>query len=243
MADVEPLGGELFGASLRLIKANKKDTPNMMKFGGIASSEAMDVQGDTILRKHLDLSYLQRRGYVNWDHGKEPADQLGFSTKATLVASGDLAEYEDLLGMTLTKSVSVYVEGSLYSHVKKAVEVYDILKSIPEGVDGALGLSVEGSLVRNEDKSVARAVVRGLAITPAPVHPDTLCRLVKSLSLPFAKAVEHDEQASGHQGRKVLTFNDAVVQAMEWNPTLTLAKAKRVVQATFDKYGISGDSK
>lgn len=232
--------GPMFGTSLHLLK--KAETiPGLWKFGGIASSEAIDAEGDVILRKVLDVSYLAKRGYVNWDHSRAPADQLGFTTRAEIIEPNDVGRYEEILDVPLEKTVSVYVEGALYQSVKKAQEVYEILKSIPSGVEGALGLSVEGAMVRNEDKSIARAVVRGCAMTPVPAHPDTLCRLVKSLSLSLSNGVGQDQRTGVR--KSTLTFNDAVVRMLEYHPTLGLARAKRLVKGIFEQLNKSGDDR
>jgi len=45
-------------------------------FSGVASDEGEDEDGDAILRKQLDISYAQQRGYVNWNHSRNPADHL-----------------------------------------------------------------------------------------------------------------------------------------------------------------------
>lgn len=63
------IASPLFGAQMTLFKAaSASDAPDANpKFGGVASSEDTDVDGDAILRKALDISYISKRGYVNWD--------------------------------------------------------------------------------------------------------------------------------------------------------------------------------
>lgn len=217
----------------RLLKATKDDALAEWRFGGIASAESVDVDGDSLLRKNLDISYLQKRGYVNWDHSRDPLNQLGYCTKAEVVSVDQLPELESLLGIPLEKSASIYVEGVLYKHNPRAKEVFDLLKSIPEGQEGSLGLSVEGGMIRAEDGGVKRAMVRGIAITPAPTHPDTLCRLMKALSSPVNTGVGYDGTVEGVEASFI--FNDAVVRLLEMRPKLPLELAKRIVQFTIDR--------
>lgn len=224
---------EIFSAPLRLLK-KQGGSENLWRVGGIASSESMDEEGDVLLRKVLDLSYVSRRGYINWDHSRAPADQLGFTTVAEVIAPGDVGKYEDMLDTPLSKSSSVYVEGRLYQHVKRAQEVYDILKSIPEKTEGSLGLSVDGSMARAANKSVIKAMVRGVAVTPVPAHPETLCRLVKSLRSGVATAVEY-APVTGLSGTEQLTFDGAVVLVQRIFPGISFAKAEKMVKSIFEQ--------
>lgn len=223
----------LFEADFYLLKSVKQEDSDLWKFGGIASSEDVDVEGDRILRKSLDLSYIQRRGYVNWDHSRDPSNQIGFTSGANLIEPGSLSRYEDILSAPLSKSSSVYVEGFLYKHVKKAQEVMDIMRSIPSATPGALGLSVEGGMAKNAEGSIVKAIVRGVAVTPVPAHPDTLCRLVKSLSSGVSKEVEHAVVDMAKSVSSGLTFDAAVIRLMELRPRLSLDLAKKVVRYAF----------
>lgn len=226
----------IFGTTVRLLKAAQQTETGLWKFGGIASSESMDEEGDSILRKTLDLTYLQKRGYVNWDHGRSPSDQIGFATKAEIIPAGQVEKYQDLLDVPLSKASSVYVEGVLYQHVKRAQEVHDILKSIPQGTEGALGLSVEGAMIKLDNGTVARAIVRGLAMSPAPAHPDTLCRLVKSLRSGVDTTVGHEPTRQARVDEpKLLTFNDALVLVQRTYPGISFQKAEGLVKTIFER--------
>lgn len=230
----------LFETPLFLVKSasDDVDSPDYNpRFGGIASSENTDVDGDSILRKMLDVSYIAKRGYVNWDHSRAPADQLGFVTKAEVIGQGDVARYEDMLQVPLHKSASLFVQGMFYKHSTKAQEVMKLLKSIPAGQDGAVGMSVEGGVLRSKD-GVVKAIVRGVAITPAPAHPDTLCRMMKSLSLGVSSSVEGT--AIEEAMLKGMRESDAVLRVMELRPQYDLPFAKRLVRHIFSKIQSGG---
>lgn len=198
------------------------------RFGGVASCESIDVEGEALLRKHLDITYLQQRGYVNWDHSRAITDQIGFITKALIIPAGGSGQYEDILKTSLSKSASLYVEGQLYAHSKHAQEVSNLLKSIPEGAPGALGMSVEGSkVVDKETGLLKKAIVRGVAITPAPIHPETCARILKSLGLDVNRSVERVELSKAIPSG--LSFEQAVVRVMERNPKIRLPLAKQIV--------------
>lgn len=219
----------LFEARLSLLKSASSDG-GYPKFGGVASSENTDVDGDSILRKMLDISYISKRGYVNWDHSRDPENQLGYTTRAEIIRPADLGMYEDKLQVTLTKSASLYVEGILYKESAKAMHVHSLLKSIPEGEEGSLGLSVEGGVLRTKD-GIQKALIRGVAITPAPAQPDTLCRLVKALSFDVSNTVEG--LVVNEALMKGLTLSEAVVRIMELRPNIPLELAKQIVNHVF----------
>jgi len=244
----------LFSADF-LLKAVTQDGENdFWKFAGVASDEETDVEGDGILRKALDLSYAQARGYVNWDHSREPSDQLGFLTKATLITEKNRGELETELGITLSKTATVYVEGELYKDVGKAQEVRDIMKSAVEGP--GLGLSLDGVCARDLDKGgIVKAFVRGVAITPVPAQPRTLLRLKKSLQvyeslaelsqlpadLPAAIAAElavHLKKsllAEEIQSSEEMDFDAATLWVLKKRPHLTYEVASKVVKYTMSQ--------
>lgn len=210
---------------------------NGFKFGGIASSEDADEEGDVILRKHLDVSYISRRGYVNWDHSKAIEHQLGYTTKVEVIKPSDVSRFEDMLQVPLTKSASLYVEGAFYEHSPKAMQVYDLLKSIPPGTEGSLGLSVEGGVLRS-DQGVVKALIRGVAITPSPAQPDTLCRLMKSLSLDVNSSVEGVVVET--LAKSGLTESQAIIKVMEMRPQYDLKLAQKIVRFVFDNLSSGG---
>lgn len=152
------------------------------RFRGIASDTSPDVDEDEILRKHLDLTYADSRGFVNWDHSKAPEDQVGHLTKAQLITPAQVAKFQEELGdgVKLSKTASVFVEGELYQYVPRAEAVAKLIKSAPPGK--GVGLSLQGALARDSaSDDIVRAFVRGVAITPVPAHPRTLLHLSKSL--------------------------------------------------------------
>lgn len=166
-------------ATLTLTKSAGSDEDDGWRFSGIASDESEDAEGDKILRKALDVSYASSRGYVNWDHSREPSAQIGYLTKCEIIQPGQEGEYAHL--GKVARSATVYVEGMLFKHVPRAIEVHQIMKSMPKGM-GGLGLSLDGKVARDaRSGGIVKAYVRGVAITPVPAQPKTMLQLRKSL--------------------------------------------------------------
>lgn len=237
--NVQPLCGGL------LLKALETDESKPWRFNGIASDENEDVEGDSILRKALDLSYAKQRGYVNWDHKRDPEYQIGTLTKADIVPPSQVKELRKAFPQ-IGSGASVYVEGELYKAVPKAIEVYNIMKSLPEGTSG-LGLSLDGSIARDvKSGGIVRAYVRGVAITAQPVQPLTMLKLKKSLeaynliaetaglpaNLPAAIAAEVVEQLKKSASESSLSHDQAVMFVLQQRPRWSYDLASKVVSYT-----------
>lgn len=228
-----------------LMKATSEEGADKpWSFTGVASDEAEDYEGDKILRKSLDLSYAQERGYVNWDHSRQPVDQVGFLTKAVIIPP---KQVDSLRGTfpDIKNGASVLVEGQLYKHVPKAQEIHNILKSMPDGYTG-LGLSLDGSVAKDpRNGGLVKAYVRGVAFTAQPVQPKTLVKLRKSLSsmssilevdgLPtdFAKSVaEHVLEELRKSAKEGLSQEEAVMFVLRQKPEWSYDLASKVVNYT-----------
>lgn len=135
---------------------------------GIASTEDFDAQGEMLLQNGLDLTPIdERRGILNWDHGKDPTDIVGI-----------------LDGYKQTKK-GLQIEGTLFKNHTKANAIREIMESLGEKDKGRMGLSVQGCIIqRNKDNPniVEKCRIDAVALTMSPVNAATHVALVKSLS-------------------------------------------------------------
>lgn len=238
----------LFGATLLLKSVEGEGDDAPWRFSGIASDEETDVDGDVILKKSIDLTYAKQRGYVNWDHSRQPEDQLGYLTKAEVIGASHIKELKKSFPH-LSETASVYVEGELYKELPKAKHVYSIMKSTPGGAVG-LGLSLDGAVARDvKNHGVIKAFVRGVAITSQPAQPKTLVRLKKSIQayaelqevglpadLPAAIAGQVVELLQ--KGTAVpagMEHDQAVLYVLKQRPRWTYELASKVVNYTMTK--------
>lgn len=206
------------GRVIPLLKNGESEEEAGWKFAGIASDEEMDTDGDVLMKSCLDLTYAKKRGFVNWNHSRDPLDQLGYLTKCELVGEGAFRdELEERFQMPLTKTASLYVEGNLYRHVKRAAAVRDILRSkdVP-GYESGLGISVDGMMAKSVKGEVVKAFVRGVALSAAPAQMNTMCQLVKTL--------KEMREESGK-----LTKDEAIDWCLNTRPDWTKAFAERFV--------------
>lgn len=146
----------------------KKASPegeDSWRIGGIAATDARDIDGENIVMDGLDTSYLASgRAVFNWNHGESPAD---------IVGEVDI----------FTKSKKdLYVEGFLYKGVKKAKDIYELMQTLAKSSKRRLGFSVEGKIRQREDNTIIKSWVKAIAITHEPVNPFTVADLVKSMA-------------------------------------------------------------
>lgn len=208
-----------------LFKANPaSETDKAWTFQGVASDESADVEGDEMLKSIVDLSYAQTRGYVNWNHSQDPKDQLGCITRIEVVdGEYGIDQLRKSLGDGVSDTASIYVEGELYKSVPKAQDVWNIIQSAPANTPG-LGISLEGGLQRYKSSGkLAKAIVRGIAITPTPVHPKTMLALRKALS---AATEEPLQKAAG------LSYDEAVLWVLRQRPKWDIVLAENLVRYT-----------
>lgn len=147
------------------LKKAGPDENGQWRIGGIAATEAEDLDGDNVIMKGLDTSYLESgRAHFNWNHGNRPEDIVG---EIDIFNKG---------------SKKLYVEGFLYKGVDQAEKIFKLMKAMAQGSKRKLGFSVEGKIRQREDNKILKSWVKAVAITHEPVNPYTVADLVKSLS-------------------------------------------------------------
>jgi hypothetical protein len=133
----------------------------------------------------LDFSEFLSNGWLNDNHSRKTTDILGYPETTRFVKKGS-----DLPNGSKAKADGHWIEGYLLD-TEKANEVWELAQSLQK-TNRRLGLSVEGKILQRtgpDSKSVAKAMVRNVAITNCPVNTDaTMDILAKSLM-----AVENSE--------------------------------------------------
>lgn len=158
----------------------KADAPAGQKrrIGGIISTESRDRQGEVVLQRGLDFNPFLEFGWFNDNHSKVTTDILGYPDKVTFVRKG--ARLPD---GTTAKSDGHWAEGYLLE-TKKANDIWETGLALQQ-THRRLGYSIEGSVTKRvgpDNKTIAAAVVRNVAITNCPVNGDSRMEiLAKSL--------------------------------------------------------------
>lgn len=150
------------------------------RVGGVASTEDRDLEGERIMQKGIDLSYMNSGwGVFNWNHEKGPQNLLG------------PIDYIENLRKGL------WTEGYLWKHKPTAQEVFGILSSVPEGEKSPLGFSVQGKVrARSDNGNIAKCLIREVAITHCPVNQATYTDLLKTFEDDYVCETPNAEHCS-----------------------------------------------
>lgn len=138
------------------------------KIAGLASTQDIDRQGESIIQKGVDLSPIDaKRGYFNFDHLSGPENLIGTIDGYNQSPKG------------------LYVHGKLFKNHSRAKAVYEIMSSLGKGEVGRVGMSVEGKILKRSDANpnvIEKCRIDKVAITLNPVNTNTYADLVKSMS-------------------------------------------------------------
>jgi ubiquinone biosynthesis protein COQ9 len=150
------------------------------RIAGFVSSASIDKQGEQVLQNGLDFQPFLRDGWFNDNHSRATADIVGYPESAKLVRKG-----ESLPSGKVADRTGWYVEGYLLKGHPPADRIWELSRSLAR-TSRRLGFSIEGKVTRRVAKGntpvIASAIVKNVAITNAPVNPDTALEvLTKSL--------------------------------------------------------------
>lgn len=132
---------------------------------GIASTENVDLQGETVIQHGIDTSYFLKYGYFNSDHSPGPENKVGEPTECRATKAG------------------LWVKGFLYKGNEKADHWWDLMKSLEEsGAKRKVAWSIQGKVIRRGGNSILKCWLQDIAITASPVNTHTWAEIVKSLT-------------------------------------------------------------
>lgn len=136
------------------------------RIGGIATLETKDRQGEVILARGVDFSDFVQNGWFNDNHSKNTTDILGYPEKAKFFRKN-----EQLPNGEVSTAAGHWVEGYLLN-TPGADKVWELGRALAQ-TKRRLGFSVEGRIEKRTgpfQKTIARALVRNVAITNCPVN-------------------------------------------------------------------------
>lgn len=158
----------------RLLK--KGGRPGMWICGFATLDNVIDLDQEVLNTAGIIdcLSYLEKHGKVNWNHGDRPGDLLGDIKKACVQVDPESGQE------------GLYIEARLNPKVAAAREAYNYLDG-----DGVLGFSVQGvylTVVKAATpagiplNNVKAAFLSQVALTPEPKNHGTRAQVLKSLA-------------------------------------------------------------
>jgi len=158
----------MFDFSIEVSKAGINVCDDRMRVWVLASTEDQDEQGESLIQKSMDISYLTKDGKYTWGHSVkgrvEPENVLG------IIDSGRIDD------------VGLYTEGEFFKSKSKALEIYKDFKDNPDicphraSIEGSYKVFLDS--LGNIQKS---AIVRNVAFDLNVVNTNTMAGVVKSL--------------------------------------------------------------
>jgi hypothetical protein len=176
------------------------------RIGGIATIETKDRQGEVILARGVDFSDFVQNGWFNDNHSKRTTDILGYPERARFFRKG-----EELPSGEKAQAAGHWVEGYLLA-TPEADRVWELGKALAQ-TKRRLGFSVEGKIEKRvgpAQKTIAKALVRNIAITNCPVNAGARMEIL-------AKSLYHlglDAPVEKSLGMGVVSGNPPVPPAM-----------------------------
>jgi hypothetical protein len=93
---------------------------------GVASTSHRDYEDERVLPEGLDLSYFLKKGFIKYEHGKNPKQFIGEPIEARVTPQG------------------FYLKGRLYKRSPLAAEAVDALETLEKsGAKRGLHWSIE----------------------------------------------------------------------------------------------------
>ena len=174
----------------------KADAPEgqTRRFGGIATTEARDQDGEVILQRGLDWDYFMTKGWFNDNHGRKTGDIVGYPAGVQFYKKG-----QRLPDGNVAEANLHWTEGYLLDGHKPADEIWSAALALKKAGGGRqLGQSIEGKIQRrsgDNNKTIAKATVRNVAITHCPVNAETnLGFLAKAIVAAETKDTEEEKK-------------------------------------------------
>ena len=168
-----------------------KDKNGKRWIQGVASTNHMDLQNESVDQKGLDFSYFLQHGNFNNDHKAGPENLVGEPTEARITKDG------------------MYVKGFLYKGKESADDWWEHFQALESsGSNRKVGFSIEGKIKKKDGTNIKECWIKNIAITQNPVNTNTWAEIAKSLSgSEIVEGIEEEEKAlsAGSMGGRALS--------------------------------------
>lgn len=139
-----------------------KDTRRYIQ--GIASTDDVDLQNETIVQSGIDTSYFMKYGYINDDHKPGPEHKVGEPVECRITKAG------------------LWIKAFLYKGQERAEYWWSFMQSLAQSdANRKVGFSIQGKVLRRAGGSILKCWLQDIAITASPVNTKTWAEIVKSL--------------------------------------------------------------
>jgi hypothetical protein len=131
---------------------------------GIASTDHIDLQGESVVQSGMDTSYFLKYGYINDDHKPGPEHKVGEPIECRSTKAG------------------LWIKAFLYKGQERAEYWWQLMQSLEQSnANRKVGFSIQGKILRRSGNSIMKCWLQDIAITASPVNTHTWAEIVKSL--------------------------------------------------------------
>lgn len=140
-----------------------KDTRRCIQ--GIASTDHVDLQDETVVQSGIDTTYFMKYGFINDDHKPGPEHKVGEPIECRSTKAG------------------LWLKAFLYKGQDRAEYWWQFMQALEQsGADRKVGFSIQGKILRRAGNSILKCWLQDVAITASPVNTHSWAEVVKSLS-------------------------------------------------------------
>lgn len=170
-----------------LLKSVSVDENGDFIVQGVMTSDDNDEEDDSITPEGMDCSYFLEKGWIKYEHGKNPEQFIGEPLEVKV------GRFEH---PTLMKRVNgIFVKGRLFAQRKLTTQAIEAMTDLQKShTKRRMGWSIEGSVKkRNDDGKIVKSVLRNVVLTMNPVNTSTWAELAKSFAKDHEVLVDMDE--------------------------------------------------
>lgn len=149
---------------VQFIEKANNDEFDSRKIAGILSTDRRDRQGEIVEAKGLDFAEFLKSGHFNDNHSQETAAIVGYPTQVKY--------HKSLSEFGISSASGWTCEGYVIKGTKRSDGIWELAKALAAVPNRKLGFSIEGKVIRRENKTIERANIRNVAITNCPVNTD-----------------------------------------------------------------------
>lgn len=144
-------------------KSDDNEAHNSRRIKGIMTTQRKDRQGEILMSKGLDFEEFLHQGHFNDNHSQDTSAIVGYP---------ETVQFHNSLSQFGVNAPGWTCEGYVLKGTKRADAIWELAKALQNVPNRKLGFSVEGKVLRREDKTIEKARIRNVAITNCPVNTD-----------------------------------------------------------------------
>jgi hypothetical protein len=149
---------------VELEKSSTEEQYNSRKLQGIMTTDRRDRQGEIVEADGLEFDEFLKHGHFNDNHSQDTSAIVGYPERV---------QYHQSLSQFGMKNASGWsCEGFVIKGTKRSDSIWELAKALNAVPNRRLGFSIEGKVIRREDKTIKKAKIRNVAITNCPVNTD-----------------------------------------------------------------------